>query len=545
MECCVIVVAAVIIGFIGWRMLEVQAYQQSEEKKRKEREREELKKLEQLARREQEEIDQKRIREQVRINQSEERFKRKENEFLKLRAAFWSTDQFCSYHEVVISMKKLLNDARNNARNNALNMGEKIHRLDEYQKYVEQFKSFCEKNYSEVGESVFATESYGVINKDFMNHIRGYQAESVKFCVSWGKEKLNTLDYDNIWKLSSRTLLQAVWFYAMQKPYSVYNFENASKVFYQIYKTKHIDVFLAEAYAMKQMGGDRVLEEKLSQLLENKNGRYHVLDSYCKDKTDMKEKSTVLTNLASGLMWMKAFKEEHTVLQFMLSNNIPMSGKLQERLHSLSNGGENAPSDYDVKTAGSQIYLDVAALAWRDQDYNSFFENLSFKEKSLTYSLAVRAEDKNLFIAQAVNLPENDKIARKISAVFEEEYGTSVTADTVEGVVLSGDGSESLSGILAKAKDCRQLGIFVHIARIGKKLSIKFYTLYVPEAKEPEAQKQQVMSLYKKLSPTVTMWEDSLKDTILMSIQQMLNAVPMKEEPAKKEGPSSAKDIAF
>ena len=37
-------------------------------------------------------------------------------------------------------------------------------------------------------------------------------------------------------------------------------------------------------------------------------------------------------------------------------------------------------------------------------------------------------------------------------------------------------------------------------------------------------QKQQALSLYKKLSPSVAMWESSLKDTILFAIQQLLNS---------------------
>lgn len=39
-------------------------------------------------------------------------------------------------------------------------------------------------------------------------------------------------------------------------------------------------------------------------------------------------------------------------------------------------------------------------------------------------------------------------------------------------------------------------------------------------------QKQQVLSLYKKLSPSVAVWESSMKDTVLMAIQQLLNAEP-------------------
>lgn len=53
--------------------------------------------------------------------------------------------------------------------------------------------------------------------------------------------------------------------------------------------------------------------------------------------------------------------------------------------------------------------------------------------------------------------------------------------------------------------------------------------LFIPIINDIGEQRQQVISLYKKLSPTVTMWENSLKDTILMAIQQLLNVAPKSE----------------
>lgn len=44
-----------------------------------------------------------------------------------------------------------------------------------------------------------------------------------------------------------------------------------------------------------------------------------------------------------------------------------------------------------------------------------------------------------------------------------------------------------------------------------------------------EQLEQQVLSLYKKLSPSVAVWESSMKDTVLMAIQQLLNAEPQIE----------------
>ena len=74
------------------------------------------------------------------------------------------------------------------------------------------------------------------------------------------------------------------------------------------------------------------------------------------------------------------------------------------------------------------------------------------------------------------------------------------------------------------------MGILVHIAQIGKKLNIKFYTLFMPDGNQLMEQKQQALSLYKKLSPSISMWESSLKDTTLMVVQQLLNTTDLQKD---------------
>lgn len=203
-----------------------------------------------------------------------------------------------------------------------------------------------------------------------------------------------------------------------------------------------------------------------------------------------------------------------------------MTPKMQERLHSLANGGGKAPDGFNVTSSGSAVYFDVSALAWKDEDFTGLFENLAFKEKNLTYSLAVRDENKELFLTGGVAVPGTPAILNKLNSVFMEEYGTVVSIAKKNCIALSGSGEERMEGILVQSSECRQMGILVHVARIGKKLNIKFYTLFMPTGARLSDQKQQALSLYKKLSPSVTMWESSLKDTALMAIQQLLNAAP-------------------
>jgi hypothetical protein len=273
-------------------------------------------------------------------------------------------------------------------------------------------------------------------------------------------------------------------------------------------ENEHIDVIIAELYAMKQMGGEDVLREYIRNLLKRIYS------------------SEDLALIASALKWMNAYQTENTVLQHMLSTGKQMTPKMQERLHSLANGGGKAPDGFNVTSSGSAVYFDVSALAWKDEDFTGLFENLAFKEKNLTYSLAVRDENKELFLTGGVAVPGTPAILNKLNSVFMEEYGTVVSIAKKNCIALSGSGEERMEGILVQSSECRQMGILVHVARIGKKLNIKFYTLFMPTGARLSDQKQQALSLYKKLSPSVTMWESSLKDTALMAIQQLLNAAP-------------------
>ena len=105
---------------------------------------------------------------------------------------------------------------------------------------------------------------------------------------------------------------------------------------------------------------------------------------------------------------------------------------------------------------------------------------------------------------------------------------------------MSGSGKENMEGFLVESGECRQMGILAHVSHIGRKLNIKFYTLFMPRGTDLTEQKQQVLSLYKKLSPTVTNWESSMKDTVLMAIQQLLNEIHQPDIPGG--GKSTNKD---
>lgn len=409
------------------------------------------------------------------------------------------------------------------------------------------FKTWAQKMNDFSAVKMLDITNYGAVNQSFWNSVRALNLNVVNQMIDEYDRCLETVDFSGILKIDIEMVLKCVWFYATNKPYSASDFKKSVDIFYRIHKKSNIEVFIAEAFAIKQMGGDDVLREKIRSELSHgmpEYTQYYGKGIYLpgKNHTAPSDAVDVFTTLASGFMWMRAYQEEEMVLQYMLRSGMQMTAKMQERLHSLSNGGGGAPVGFDIEANHNIMYFDISALAWKDDEYTGLFENLVFQEKKLSYALAVRDEDKDLFISQQIEIPDIEHIFNTLKSVFREEYGTSVHVDLINCVALSGSGEERMKGILVTADECRQMGILVHVARIGKKMDIKFYTLFMPVGNKAEDQKQKALSLYKKLSPVVTMWEKSLKDTILMAIQQLLNT-GSQYEGREDRGPHNHDDI--
>ena len=377
--------------------------------------------------------------------------------------------------------------------------------LSRVRKTANNFKAFGEKVSKFSATKMMDAQNYGRINKAYWDSVSKMCRPDVECAVSRYEDILRSNSFDEIFAIDLDDVLKCVWYFALEKNYSSADFQRADSLFDRIYKLWHSEPILASYYAKKQVGGEDVLQEPIRTLLKYVPEYFN------------------LTHIASGLMWINAYKSENTILQHMLTTGKEMTAKTQERLHSLTNGGGKAPSGFDVKSSVSSLYFDVSALAWKDDEYIGLFENLAFQDKSLAYSLGIRDENKDLFIPQGINVPDINAVLNKFRTVFTEEYGSGVTAQAVNCIALSGSGEEKMDGILVNAAESKQMGILIHIARIGKKLIIKFYTLFLPTGSDIATQKQQALSMYKKLSPTVTMWESSLKDTMLMAVEQLLN----------------------
>lgn len=374
-------------------------------------------------------------------------------------------------------------------------------------KLAEDFRNFGNKKISFT--QMMDTTKYGSIQKEYWDLIHHLSKNAADTIISNIYDSIYTNSYLKIFAIDIEVVLRCIWVYAIEKPYSAESFNRAVSVFKCLVDIPHVDVMIAELYALKQVGGEDILSEKVRTTLKNDNNN-----------------AKVLSTIASALMWINAYQTENLVLQHMLKTGMQMSPKMQERLHFLTNGGK-VTNQYNVSSSRDVLYFDVSALTWNDEDYSGLFSNLTFNERKLTYSLAIRDEDKSFIIPQDNSNLRLNVLFEKINTVLKEEYGDCIAAIITNGVALSGNGEEKVQGILINSKEYKQLGVFVYMICIGKKINIKFYTLYMPNDIPFDNQQQQAISLYKKFSPSLTMWESSIKDSILLAIQQQLNTISL------------------
>lgn len=386
---------------------------------------------------------------------------------------------------------------------------------------VESIEEFKKKVYLLPDSKMIDTTVYGKANKEYWRQVQTQTRENVIKYIKNCKDILNNGQIDYICKIDVNFILNCVWYLASEKTSLASEFQEAKELFYRIYRKDHIDVIIADLFVKKKMGGENILREKVRELLENNtNHEFFKL-------------------IASSLMWMNAYESESMVLQHMFASEMEMTVKMQERLRALLNEGGNTPMGFEVENSNQKLYFDISALAWKEEQYVNFFENLAFQDKKLTYSLAVREEDTNLVIAQGIMVPNNKDILEKFKMVLKEEYGTGVKAQIVQCIILAESGEEEFEGVLVSSEECEQMGVLIYVVKIGKKLIIKFYTLFRPTDEELSLQRMKVISMYKNYGPVVAMWESSLKTTMLMAIEQLLNArgIPEHKDVEEKEIP--------
>ncbi len=375
--------------------------------------------------------------------------------------------------------------------------------IKELKNKIDILKKFIERNTGTV-TAMFNDVDYGIVNNVHWEKILKMNTKYADNVISIYTEWIKNLDYEHFNSIDINSIWAAMWVYATQKPYSAQKLHTAQNLFYMVHRTRVPDIEIAELYAVKQFGVSNVLNERVKNIIKSNQSTHY------------------LTVIASGLMWMNAYQEENEILNYIFKSDQPMSAKIQERLHTLSTGGGRTPITHKVDSNSPNLNFDISSLTWKEEDYESLFNDLAFRGLKLSYSLAIRDEDKSVEIGMAT--PSLEHTLVKFQTVLAEEYGKDTVATLCNCVALSGNIQQRMKCILVKSKECEEMSIIVHFARVGKKLNIKIYTLFSPIGNEISTQKQQALSLYKKINLTATSWENALKDTIFVAIQQLLNS---------------------
>lgn len=344
--------------------------------------------------------------------------------------------------------------------------------------------------------------TYGVPNHVYLNSLSEIPESSI---VAYVNDTINALKekrVTDILAIDFEELTKCMWHYAMKKPYSADDFTcvlYARELYYK--KAPYEEVEIAKIYIAKQLSANNVLRDNINNIIKNCSAGYEVI--------------------ASALMWLKDYEDERRILEAMLKKNIQMSPKLQERLKALSKG-RNAVPIHEIQN-NHKFVFDVSALSWKIEMYQGLFEDLAFQEKVLTYALAVRDENKELVLNSMTQVPEGQALLDKLKKYLSLEYGDAVTVKQTACIALSDSTEDEMAGTIISTSVCKYFALLLCIVPVGKKINIKFYSLFLPTANNVTQQEKEALSLFNQVSLTVATWESSMKQSVLVAIQQLLN----------------------
>jgi hypothetical protein len=400
-----------------------------------------------------------------------------------------------------------------------------------------------------VGPNRMAVDGYGIEDREWVKGVR--QVDKARADKALSSLKSNFEQGDGFSRIapSPDGVVTCLWAFAFATPHDPTSFGQASEIanFHLAYNTHDeydktfrvvgLQSLLADLYVANRMGAG-VLEKKKEYLLKWLDVRLKAGDS------------TNAARLTSGLMWMKVFDLELEVLRRTAVAGLLTDAKLQERLQFLESGGSKGPGLHDIgDAAGDTLQFDYAAVSWSEDDFITFFKNLTYENKLLQYALTVREWSKTLTFSGKPSGVTNDALYEHIKEMVADEYEESVHCVRQSGEILAEGASEEISGILlSPAKDefgFDHVAQFLNIMKIGKNLNIRFYTLFVPTAATAEEQSRQALSLKKNLNPNILAYEDSLRESTIRAIETFLNNAGNAPTSPGKGQQSSGGDKAY
>ena len=139
--------------------------------------------------------------------------------------------------------------------------------------------------------------------------------------------------------------------------------------------------------------------------------------------------------------------------------------------------------------------------------------------ETLSYALALRQQNHSIPLMKG-SVPSLEVVSSILSKALDEEYGDDVSCSYCNCAIVS---EEEMPGIVIRFAEYPQLAMVMYMFKLGKKLTVKLYTTFVPATKDSKEHVKQALSMYENRNPMMSAWEDSVSETVLMCLQQVLN----------------------
>ena len=334
---------------------------------------------------------------------------------------------------------------------------------------------------------------------------------------------------DNVLSVDPYNLLMCIWSCAISKTYSPQLFARAQAIYRQLFhecEWDNPDIATACLYVQKRHAGESAVLEKTQELLSQ--GAWGAAG---------------LRILASAANWLECYEAERFILLQKLNRNLEMLPIELERLSEHTQTCNNAPPLRNVQQG--KFTIDVTPLSWDNDAWRGFFEKLHQRRSSLTYALAVSAQENTLRIPKEIAVPNTSNLLHVMKAVFEDEYDGDAWITFTTCTTISDSGEEEHTAYVAQSTECSCMAVLMRLVKIGKNLNIKCYTLYMPQNIPPLQEYKNAIALKDKGSLVVSSWENSLIDTMLSALQKMLNALPMTNLMSEQKSACLGDEIVF
>lgn len=292
------------------------------------------------------------------------------------------------------------------------------------------------------------------------------------------------------------------------------------------------DMIIADALKYNQSGMIEKIDEELKQFLNN-----FIIN---KDEMDARQFEV----LRQVFVFLKAYEQEKTVLEFMVINNIPRSEEQEKRLIFLKNarnrggfgGGTDAPEEIFAEEEEGKALYDYRSLTWNETQIKGYLNKFSNENRTLQTSMVIDEWNNNLEI-RAVRWNLKD-IQSALETCLENNFGDKFILEQVEaGAIAEGwvDYTDSII-ITEKCEDNARYPWIQFIISAEQltlsQISFSIYTLYNPKKdmqcmgdcfKINSLVGNKLSGLKQKQNPKVNNYISTIKNVIIAELESYLN----------------------